>query len=128
MKLPYLNHLNEVRTQVALRYLDQLAEESELILPSFTQDESHVWHLFVILASDRERLRARLQAKGVESRIHYPTLVPFQQPYSSFGYRPGAFPIAEKLFDRCLSLPMYPELTSDEIDYTIEQLKCALHE
>ncbi len=61
--------------------------------------------------------------RGVATSIHYPTLVPFQPAYASLGYRRGAFPVAEDLFASCLSLPIYPELTEEQVRYVARVLR-----
>jgi dTDP-4-amino-4,6-dideoxygalactose transaminase len=79
----------------------------------------------VVLVEDgmRETLIERLNARGVAAGIHYPTLVPFQPAYAHLGYQRGQFPVAEDVASRCLSLPMYPELTDAQLEYVADTLK-----
>jgi dTDP-4-amino-4,6-dideoxygalactose transaminase len=69
---------------------------------------------------------AQLSDRGVATAIHYPTLVPFQPAYARLGYRKGDFPIAERVASSCLSLPMYPELTDEQLVYVAQQLRACL--
>lgn len=128
-KLPQLDTWNARRSRLAQVYREQLAGVPCLELPAVARPESHVWHLFVALVGPgRDGFRARLQQRGVESRVHYPTLVPFQPAYNSLGCRPGSLPVAERVAAQCLSLPLYPELTDYQVCFVAEQLKSALSE
>jgi dTDP-4-amino-4,6-dideoxygalactose transaminase len=71
----------------------------------------------------RDELRAALAEKGIATGVHYPTPVPFQPAYAHLGHQPGDFTVAEDLMRNCLSLPMYPELTDEAIEYTAEVLR-----
>ncbi|MEQ8791125.1 MAG: DegT/DnrJ/EryC1/StrS family aminotransferase [Pirellulaceae bacterium] len=133
VKLKHLDRWNAARAAHAARYQEQLADCLELQLPrSFSPDGGapggHVWHLYVVLDRDgrRDALREALAEAGVASGLHYPTLVPFQPAYKHLGHREGDFPVAERIASQCLSLPMYPELKGEQIDYVAERLKQAL--
>jgi dTDP-4-amino-4,6-dideoxygalactose transaminase len=96
-----------------------------VILPEAPLPDAHVWHLFVILVRgwNRENLRGELADRGIATAIHYPTPVPFQPAYAHLGYRRGDFPVAEDLMGHCLSLPLYPELTEEQLLYTATALQ-----
>jgi dTDP-4-amino-4,6-dideoxygalactose transaminase len=74
-----------------------------------------VFHLFVVETDHRDALRAHLERHGIETGIHYPIPIHLQQAYAHLGHQRGDFPCAERLAARSLSLPMYPELTSEQI-------------
>jgi dTDP-4-amino-4,6-dideoxygalactose transaminase len=124
-KLPHLDTWNAARARHAQRYQELLADLPGVILPEAPLPEAHVWHLFVILVRgfDREDLRGELADRGIATGVHYPTPVPFQPAYDHLGYRPGDFPVAEDLMRHCLSLPMYAELTDEQIAYTASTLE-----
>jgi dTDP-4-amino-4,6-dideoxygalactose transaminase len=124
VKLRYLDRWNATRSLHAERYHDLLTDCPHLMLPRVRRLEEHVWHLFVVLVRDvqRDALRQGLADVGVATGVHYPTLVPFQPVYAHLGYRQGDFPIAEHVARRCLSLPMFPELTEAQIEYVAESL------
>jgi dTDP-4-amino-4,6-dideoxygalactose transaminase len=123
-KLPYLDSWNEARRRIAEKYRDGLSCAPGVELPTADARENHVWHLYVVLVSDRDDMQAYLAGEGIETRIHYPTLVPFQPAYKDLAYRIGDFPIAENLAAKCLSLPIYPDMTEEMADFVIEKLRC----
>jgi dTDP-4-amino-4,6-dideoxygalactose transaminase len=124
-KLPHLDAWNAARARHSRRYRELLTDLPGLALPEAPRPEAHVWHLFVVLARGRERdeLRAALAQRGVATGVHYPKPVPYQPAYAHLGYRPGDFPVAEDLMRNCLSLPLFPELTTEQIEYTADALK-----
>lgn len=128
VKLRRLDAWNQQRREAAQRYLELLADCEDLALPSASDPTAHVWHLFVVRVASaaREAIRRELEAKGVATAVHYPRLIPFQPVYHHLGYRRGAFPIAEAVADRCLSLPMFPGISTAEIDQTAAALQAAL--
>jgi dTDP-4-amino-4,6-dideoxygalactose transaminase len=121
VKLRHLDHWNAARARHAQRYLELLSEVQGLVLPGVRQPEGHVWHLFVVrlLDRDRESFRRALADNGVATGIHYPTPIPFQPAYAHLGYQPGHFPVAEVVMRSCVSLPMFAELTEEQIDWTV---------
>jgi dTDP-4-amino-4,6-dideoxygalactose transaminase len=115
VKLPHLDAWNARRRFLADAYREQLAG-LPIGLPGVDQDGRHVYHLFVITADDRDALRSTLESSGIETGIHYPVPVHRQPVLDDLGYRPGAFPNAERLAATSLSLPMYPELGREELE------------
>ncbi|PWT94524.1 MAG: hypothetical protein C5B53_12885, partial [Candidatus Melainabacteria bacterium] len=83
----------------------------------------HVFHLYVIQVDERDQLQAYLMEKGVQCLIHYPIPAHLQKAYSYLGYKPGDLPVTERVASRILSLPMFPELTEEQIDYVIDCIK-----
>jgi dTDP-4-amino-4,6-dideoxygalactose transaminase len=130
VKLRHLDGWNAARARHARRYQELLADVPGIVLPAAPRPASHVWHLFVVLARalDREALRQALGDHGIATGVHYPTPVPYQPAYASLGYRPGAFPVAEDVMRNCLSLPMFPELTDEQIVWTARALRECLAE
>src|SRR5690606_27135478 len=107
------------RRQHAARYGQLLANTPGLVLPASAAPHAHVWHLYVVQVEtmDREEFRSRLAERGVATGVHYPTPVPLQPVYAHLGYQRGAFPVSESAMERCVSLPMYPELTTEQVEY-----------
>jgi dTDP-4-amino-4,6-dideoxygalactose transaminase len=130
VKLPHLDRWNAARARHAGRYHELLADVPGLILPRALRPEGHVWHLYVVQlpGHDREQVRAALADRGVTTAVHYPTPVPFQPAYAHLGYRRGQFPVAELLMANCLSLPMYPELTPEQVEHAAGALREVLAE
>ena len=105
VKLPGLDAGNARRRQQAARYLEALAS-TKLALPSPAQVGEPVWHLFVVQSAERDQLQKTLAAAGIATLIHYPCPPHLQDAYAAMGFRRGAFPRAEALADRVLSLPI----------------------
>lgn len=126
--LPCLDGWNEARRERAAWYRDLLRDVPGVVVPAARDPEAHVWHLYVVRLRgvDRQRVRDRLERAGVQTAVHYPTLVPDQKAYASLGYRPGAFPVAAALARECLSLPLYPELSRRQVEHAAEALKQAV--
>jgi dTDP-4-amino-4,6-dideoxygalactose transaminase len=122
-RMPYLKEWNTRRQEIATRYAIGLAELSDLVkVPVIATDNEHVFHLYVIQVEERDRLQAYLIEQGVQTLIHYPTPAHLQKAYSYLGYKRGNLPITEHITDRILSLPMYPELTDEQIDLVIASI------
>jgi dTDP-4-amino-4,6-dideoxygalactose transaminase len=125
VKLKHLDAWTASRRRHAAHYHECLGKLTEIRLPGLPSTaDSHVWHLFVILlpAGSREEVQRRLAERGVGSAIHYPTPVSLQPAYSHLGYKQGDFPVAEDVMGRCLSLPMFAELTDSQIEWTAESI------
>lgn len=119
LKLKYIDSWNEKRRVIAKRYRDGI--RNPLLRFQKTPDWAvHVYHLFVAVTADRERFKKYLEEKGIYPGIHYPVPCHLQKAYAHLGYGKGDFPNAEALSVGCLSLPIFPELTDDEIEAVIE--------
>jgi len=119
VQLKRLDGWNERRRAVARLYNDLLSDLDEVVLPP--NEESNVkpvYHLYVIRTHLRDELKAWLEQNGVQCGIHYPTPVHLQPIYRRlFGYKEGDFPKSELLSKTALSLPMFPELRKEEVEY-----------
>lgn len=113
VKLGYLESWLEGRRLAARRYGELLAE-LPIELPVERPDNRHVWHLYVVLHPERDRLQKELAAEGISTGLHYPIPVHLQEAYAHLGHRDGEFPVAERVGRECLSLPMFPELTVEQ--------------
>jgi len=125
-KLPYLPAWNEARRRAAARYDELLAGVPGVTPIAVRGDVVPARHLYVVLVDDRDAVREKLQAAGIQSGIHYPTPLHLTPAYASLGYGPGDFPVAEAIAPRLLSLPMFPEISGAQIDYVVEQLAAAV--
>jgi dTDP-4-amino-4,6-dideoxygalactose transaminase len=115
VKLGYLEAWTEARRSHASMYTKALAE-SGVTLPSEAQDTRHVYHVYAILSSQRRELMDAFSNCGIQSGIHYPTPVHLLPAYSDLNYQSGDFPTAERIASEEVSLPMFPELTSEQIN------------
>lgn len=123
VKLKYLDEWNTERNQIAKWYFEYLKEIPEIILPYIHPDCTSNFHLFVIRTEKRDELQEYLNKHQIGTLIHYPIPPHLQQAYKELGYKKGAFPIAEKIAETCLSLPMYPGLSKEDIEYIATTIK-----
>jgi dTDP-4-amino-4,6-dideoxygalactose transaminase len=125
-KLPHLNEWNKARKSVARRYDGLLTRLAGVTPLEAREDVDHVYHLYVVQVDDRDAVRERLGAQGVQTGIHYPVPLHLTPAYAGLGYACGDFPVAEALASRILSLPMYPQVTPAQQAYVVEMLEQAL--
>jgi dTDP-4-amino-4,6-dideoxygalactose transaminase len=116
VKLPHLDAWNARRRLLADAYREHLAD-LPIGRPASDEDGRQVYHLFVITADDRDALKSALASSGIETGIHYPVPVHRQPVLDDLGYAAGAFPNAERLAASSLSLPMYPELAPEQVEW-----------
>jgi dTDP-4-amino-4,6-dideoxygalactose transaminase len=114
IKLRKLDEWNQARIRSAEAYT-QVLSHLPLDLPATPDGSKHVFHLYVVRAPDRERLRKELQAQGIETGIHYPVPLHLQKAYEWLGLPEGSFPNTEMAARSILSLPMFPHLTQDQV-------------
>ena len=114
VKLKHLDEWNLRRKTIAEGYLRRLAGQAGLQLPAVAEGAEPVWHLFPVLAKDRDGLQARLEAIGVHTQIHYPIPPHLSGAYAHLGRKPGEFPAAERIAAEELSLPIGPHLAAPE--------------
>jgi dTDP-4-amino-4,6-dideoxygalactose transaminase len=120
-KLTHLPEWTEKRRQVAARYDALLATTSDALkLPQGPALFRAVYHLYVIRSQNRDALRVHLAEAGIATGIHYPIPLHLQEAYLGLGYKVGDFPVTERACSEVLSLPLYPELTSDQQDRVAE--------
>lgn len=122
VKLKHLDQWNGERRKRALMY-KRMFEGLEVRCPVEKEQARHVYHLFVIQTKKRNALQVFLKEKGIDTLIHYPVPIHLQKAYKELGYRRGDFPITEKYAQEIISLPFYPELTSEEMIEVQEQVK-----
>lgn len=115
VKLKNIDASIAARREIARQYCEQLSGIDALTLPQFDEHTNPVWHQFVIRTSQRDTMQAALASAGIETLLHYPTPVHLQQAYADASYAPGDFPNAELFCQQCLSLPIYPGLTDEQI-------------
>lgn len=115
-KLPHLTEWNARRVRFAARYAERLAGVRDLTLPYVPQWAAPVWHLYVVRTSRRDALQQSLAKREIATQVHYPVPPHLSKAYASAGWKRGDFPIAEKLADEVLSLPIGPHHTLEQID------------
>jgi dTDP-4-amino-4,6-dideoxygalactose transaminase len=124
VKLRHLDEYNQARYRAATQYNQALKGTGDLILPQTPSEKgSHCFHLYVVRTKRRDALLKHLNDAGIAAGIHYPVPIHLHGAYQNLGYKPGDFPVAEKLSNEVLSLPMYPELSEEQIAYVAGQIR-----
>ena len=126
VKLRQLEQHNERRRKHAAHYARALAGIPDLVLPFSDPSRTHVHHIYAIRVANRDAFMRHLESRGIGCGIHYPTPVHHQKAYADLGHRRGEFPVAERCAAEFVSLPMYPELTSGQIDLVVQAVEEAL--
>jgi dTDP-4-amino-4,6-dideoxygalactose transaminase len=121
IKLKHIAGWTARRRAIAARYRAGI-KRADVQLPVIPAYGESVWHQFTLLHPQRDILRAHLEKNGVGTEIIYPGPMHRQPCYDSLGYRPGSLPIAEQTSATCLSLPIFPELTDEQVDFVIQTI------
>ena len=123
VKLRHLDRWNTMRRALAAEYNSQLFGLEEIVRPTERPEAEHVYHLYVIRTPDRERLSAWLRKHNIATGVHYPIPIHLQQAWLAVGDSGGPLPVTESSSQEILSLPMYPELTVDQVHYICQSVK-----
>jgi len=122
VKMNHIESWTEARRSVAAQY-DRLLAKLPFERPRPPAHCRHVYHVYAVRVPGRDDALKALQGSGIGAGIHYPVPVHLQKAYASLGYRPGDFPVTEKLADQFLSLPIYPELLPEQVAEVVAQLE-----
>jgi len=122
VKLRRMDEWNDLRRTAAARY-SELLRSLRIAPPFVAPDSAHVFHVYVIRSNRRDELVEFLNERGIGAGIHYPVPIHLQQAYCELGYEPGAFPNAEAACREVLSLPLYPEITDEQIRTVCDALE-----
>ena len=119
VKLPHLEEWNSHRRSRAALYDRLLGDVPNIVTPLIAPENEPVFHLYVIQATDgrRDALQGFLGEAGIATGLHYPTPVHLQKAYAHLGHKPGDFPVSEQLAQQGLSLPMFPELADEQVQF-----------
>ncbi len=123
VKLPYLDDWNKARRQAAATYDRLLQDLPDVITPHQLEATESVYHLYVVQVPNRDQVRAALSAEGIQSGIHYPIPLHQQPAYKHLGHKADDFPVSAALGPKILSLPMFPEITTEQIERVVSLLK-----
>lgn len=123
VKLKYLEKWNLERQNNAALYNKLLNKIGDVITPFTADNRTHVYHLYIIQTGNRDKLQKFLAENGVQIGIHYPIPIHLQKAYQDLGYKVGDFPISEDVCNKILSLPMYPEISKDQIEFVAETIQ-----
>jgi dTDP-4-amino-4,6-dideoxygalactose transaminase len=117
IKLRHLEEGNRLRREHASRYNQAFAGIDDIATPFHANYARHVYHVYAIRVRERDEVRRRLEEQEIGCAVHYPIPIHRQEAFRSLGYTTGAFPVAENLAEEFLSLPMFPQLTEEQIEY-----------
>ena len=121
VKIEYLEQWTEQRRRIAREYRKGL-NGLPVNIPELEENTDSSYHLFIIQSSERDKLKDFLESNGVSCGIHYPKIIPLQKAYSSCGYTEKDFPIGFEKQSQILSLPIFPEMSTEEMNYVIEKI------
>jgi dTDP-4-amino-4,6-dideoxygalactose transaminase len=128
IKLRHLAAGNAARREIAAIYDRELAGQSGIVTPTVAPERESVFHLYVVLVADRDRVLETMQERGVACGIHYPIPIHRQEAYASLGMEVGSLPLTEDQAIRALSLPMFPTLGETRALRVAETLKSVVHD
>ncbi len=125
-KLKHLDSWNEMRAKNAALYAELLKPLKNVITPITKTDRTHVFQTYAVRVSNRDKVMDALKTKGIGALIHYPIPLHLQEAYSDLGYQKGSFPVAERIANEILSLPMFPHIIPEQIESVVKALKESL--
>ena len=124
IKLKHLDAWTKARQERAAEY-NRLLAGSKVVTPATFADSESVWHCYVVKLENRDAVKEKLAAAGIDSAVHYPVPIHLQKAYAELGHKAGDFPVSEAIARRCLSLPIYPELTASQQARVAEVIRAA---
>lgn len=119
VKINHILNWTAKRVENAKYYSSQLSDIDGITIPFVRPNTDHTFHLYVIRTNKRDELKKFLELKGIQTAIHYPAILPDLEAYQYLGHKKDAFPIASQYQNEILSLPMYPELSTQQMDYIV---------
>jgi len=122
VQLKKQNELRDKRAKIANRYIEAFKDNPNITLPVVKDDRETSWHLFVIKIANRDEVIEDLKSRGIGCSVHF---IPIHKhPYykEKYGYKDLNYPVANEVFENSLSLPIYPDMSSEEIDYVIKNV------
>ncbi|MDO8998419.1 MAG: DegT/DnrJ/EryC1/StrS family aminotransferase [Bacteroidota bacterium] len=123
VKLKYLNNWTKTRVEIATTYNQLLNGVGDMVLSSIANNCTHVYHQFVIRTKQRDALQEYLTKNNIGTIIHYPIPPHLQEAYSEMNFKKGQFPIAEEMAETSLSLPLYPGIKNEELEFVANTIK-----
>jgi dTDP-4-amino-4,6-dideoxygalactose transaminase len=126
LKLRRLEAANEARRSHARLYDELLADDPRVIRPAVALHNLHAYHIYAVRVRNRDEVLQHMTSLGVNCSVHYPVSIHLQKAYHFLGLSQGAFPVAERCASEFLSLPMYPELRQEQIEFVVSSLRSCL--
>jgi dTDP-4-amino-4,6-dideoxygalactose transaminase len=123
IKLKYIEEWNAKRQQIASTYNDLLKGVGDIQTPPVRNKSTHIYHVYCIRTGERDKLKKYLEERGIKTAIHYPTALPNMKAYEYLGHTHEDFPVATQAEREILSLPIFPEMTTEQIKYVCDCIK-----
>jgi dTDP-4-amino-4,6-dideoxygalactose transaminase len=123
VKLKHLDKWTNLRKQKVIIYNDFLKEVPDIIIPSENEKSRHVYHVYVVRVKNRNLIKEKLKEKGISAGIHYPIPLHLQKAYDYLNYKNGDLPVTEMVSKEILSLPLWPEISNEQIEIICKELK-----
>lgn len=123
VKLPHITKWNDMRRENAIYYNEILKDIEGIVTPPIRSNGKHIYHVYSIRTNKRDELAQHLKDNGIGTAIHYPVALPFMETFAFLNHKLDEFPVAAKYQDEILSLPMYPELPKEMMDYVADTIK-----
>ncbi|MFZ2025174.1 MAG: DegT/DnrJ/EryC1/StrS family aminotransferase [Microgenomates group bacterium] len=123
VRLSHLATYTKQKQRIAKKYTAELAGVGDIILPITETGSTHVYHVYLIRTNKRNALQKYLESKSITTLIHYPIPPHLQAAYKELHFKKGSFPIAEELAATSLSLPIFPDMTNNQVEYVVKMIK-----
>lgn len=121
VKLKEIDNWNAKRREIAEIY-NKALQNSSYVTPACREEVEHVYHMYILQSENREETIEKLTKAGIATGVYYPVPLHLQKVYKNLGYKEGDMPVAEYLSHRTFAIPVYPELTKEQIDYILKHL------
>lgn len=122
VKIKEIDNWNAKRREIVSLYNEAL-QNNDLVTPVAKDYNEHVYHMYILQSENREEILRKLKEAGISTGVYYPIPLHLQKVYKDLGYKEGDMPVAEYLSHRTFAIPVYPELTQEQVDYIIQNLK-----
>lgn len=122
VKLPHIDEWNARRREIVSIY-DEALKDTGLVTPVVREENEHVYHMYILQSENRDLILNKLKQKGVATGVYYPVPLHLQKVYKGLNYKEGDMPVAEYLSHRTFAIPVYPELTNEQVQYIIDSIK-----
>ena len=122
VKIKEIDKWNAKRREIVKAYNEAL-QNNDLVTPVAKDYVEHVYHMYILQSENREEVLGKLKEAGIATGVYYPVPLHLQKVYKNLGYKEGDMPVAEYLSKRTFAIPVYPELTKEQVDYIISKLK-----
>lgn len=119
-----MNHLDDwsAKRRAFSSLYRQLLTDSHVQLPEDSPESECVYHLFVVYVDNRDQVRAEMEKRGVQTAVHYPVPIHLQEAFAEMGYRRGSLPFTERACERVISMPLFPEMSEEQVRYSAEAI------